>query len=204
MKINRQLHLVIEIDTDDGKRYVHADPLPEDVFNRYALPLAQVFETLYERGATLGAARIAKSQFVNTVLRDLPPIEGFVSEPEREKLEDKIKESLEKDFFSPLRGTAHLIASTKGLWETIQLDDAIKMGLLDGDDVSEVENALTFFTVLYRLHRKTERETELRRLSAMWGLRIEYLSCTEFRNSLPTSMQAENTGVKEIPLSIPA
>jgi hypothetical protein len=199
LKLNKQLSLVIECDGGDTPIYVHAEPIPRDVFDRFALTFAQTFEAIYMNGASLAGARIAKTFFVNAVVSRINDADN--SEAERKRA--LARDSLEAELFAPMRQFANVLSSKNGHWEHWQLDDAVHAGILDETDKSEVENILTFFTVLYHIHLKSERERELRLLLKVWNARIEYLRFTEFLNSLPTSTPGGNTGEKAKASSIP-
>ena len=79
-------------------------------------------------------------------------------------------------------------------WETIPFNVARQRNLLDGDTASEVENALVYFTCASSIHLKAELSVALEGLSTLWGAQTTSLNATEYMNSLPTSIEEENTG----------
>lgn len=193
MKIDRKLNLVIPIDREDGSRiYVHSSPISMAVFESYYLVMAKTFSSIYNEGLGVTAGPRIAALVLKRVADNMGIWEG----------ETGVRNGLVNE----MRRLTNVITPSDDGWQTIPFKEAIDRGLIDEDEVSEVENALTFFTVAYRLHRKVEREAILNGASRLWGGLIESLDSTEFMRSLPTSTPTAPTGANPTatPSSIPS
>jgi hypothetical protein len=77
---------------------------------------------------------------------------------------------------------------------------------LDQDDVEEVQNFICFFTGGSWVHglSKKDRVAFQLLMTKGFGVRITASPLTEFKISIPTLKQEENTGESETALSTPA
>jgi hypothetical protein len=96
-----------------------------------------------------------------------------------------------------IRRLTNVVAPGVNGWETIPFQEAVNKNAIDEDEVSEVENALCFFSCAYRMHRKTEREPILAGASQLWGGQLSSSDVTAFMRSLPTLTQVENIGASQ-------
>ncbi len=80
----------------------------------------------------------------------------------------------------------NVLALTDQGWRPVPWDAALKAGYMDEEDASVVDNALTFFSVAYRMHRKSERGGILSSAAEFWGGQTTSLDCTAFVASLTT------------------
>jgi len=193
MKIDRKLNLVIPIDREDGSRlYVHSSPISMAVFESYYLVMAKTFSSIYNEGLGVTAGPRIAALVLKRVADNMGVWEG----------ETGVRNGLVNE----MRRLTNVITPSENGWQTIPFKEAIDRGLIDEDEVSEVENALTFFTVAYRLHRKVEREAILNGASRLWGGQIESQDSTEFMRSLPTLTPTANIGANPMgnPSSIPS
>lgn len=182
MKINRRLNMVMPIDLDDGRTiYVHAMPVGVEVFEQFFMPISETFATIYGRG--LGA--IAGPRTAAMILKDFAKRAGI--------WEGDL--GVEIGFFNEMKRLTNVIVGG----ETIMLEEAVKRGLIDDEDRSEVENALVFFTVISLMQKRSEVPVILAIMSKLWDVRITSLNCTEYATFLKTSTPVANTGVKATP-----
>jgi len=174
--INKALNLVIELPRDNGtKIYVHSTPISALVFDAYFLVIAKTFDTIYSEGMSqLSGVRVA-ARLMRKIARDLNVLDG--------------PSGVENGLFGEMRRLSLVIAPTKegSGWQQITIPEAIKIGLLDDEDVAEVENCLAFFTVLSSMHLKKDRGPILGSALPLWGARLESLNATDFLRSLTTS-----------------
>ena len=183
MKIDKKLNLVIPLERDDDtKIYVHSSPISMAVFETYYLVMAKTFSSIYNEGLGVTAGPRIAALVLKRVSENMGIWEG----------ESGVRNGLVNE----MRRLTNVIAPGENGWQSIPLQEAINKNLIDEDELSEVENALTFFTVAYRLHRKAEREAILNGASRLWGGQIESLNSTEYMSSLQTSTTDVNFGTK--------
>lgn len=191
MKLDRKLNLVIPIERDDGTTLnVYAQPLSKDVFEKYALVMAKTFTRIYaEKIAYMGGPRVAL-MLLKEVAEGTRRMDGSTTWWEGP---DGVEAGLLGEMW---RTTTVLAPADGGGWEQIMYEVALKRDLLTEDDRSEVEGAITFFTVLSAMHRREERLVMLQAAAGMWRWQITSSTLPEFRNSLPTSTPGAGTGTK--------
>jgi hypothetical protein len=179
-RISKDLYLVVPVVGADGVTiYVHGTSISRAVFDTYYLVIARTFTVLYSQGlGELSGPRVA-AYVLRDVAKDLGILEG--------------QTGVERGLMAEIKRLANVIVpgSPDG---ALPLVDAISQGLLDEDDVSEVENALVYFTVASRMHKKTDREALLRGAATLWHAQISSLRCTEYSASLQTSTVTESSG----------
>jgi len=190
VKINRNLNLVMEVDNGDSKIFVHSMPISRQVFDTYYLPISKAFSAIYSQGLhTAAGPRVAKN-----LLRDAAKDVGIWEGPE----------GVENGLFNEIRRLTNVLVPISGKgWETMVLDQAIKNGLIDEDQLSEIENSVTFFIVASAMHMAKEREAILTGAGNIWGWQISSLNCTEFAKSLPILTEEESSGETVQASSIP-
>ena len=185
MKIDRKLNLVIPIDRDDGSRiYVHSTPISLAVFEAHYLVMAKTFAAIYNEGLGVTAGPRVAAMTMKKIAENLGVWAG--------------EGGVESSLVNEMKRLTNVLAPGANGWETLPYGEAVKRGIIDEDEASEVENALAFFTIAYRLHRKTEREAILNGASRLWGGEISSLGFTEFKASLPTSTPTVNTGASQM------
>lgn len=210
MRIDRKLNLVIPLyDAEvvrmdektgkpligaDGKAvtflpvrmHVHSTPISREVFEANFLLISKTFAAIYNGGLgfTVGP-RVAALQLAKTAADSGEPESALA-------------------LMNEVRRLSNVIAPGPQGWTAVPLQTVLDEKLIDGDERSEVENAIVFFTVASAVHRKTEIASVLEGACQLWGGRTESLNSTEFAASLPTSMPAATTGETAKPSSIPS
>ena len=177
MKLNQSLNLVIPIEQDGGTIYVHATPPSAEVFDRYFLPISKTFAEIYNSGLGITAGPRVAAKYLRKISMEMGVWEGT--------------NGVEAGLVNEIRRLANVIGIDG---QIIPLQDIINKKELDKDNLDEVENALSFFSVASVMHLKKERGPVLNGAAALWGAQITSLDCTAFRDSLRTLTGAENTG----------
>jgi hypothetical protein len=180
VRINKQLHLVIPVERDEGGTlYAHSAPVSSDLFDAYWEPVGKAFSAIYSGGfGTIGGPRIA-AKMLEKIAKEMGKWDGDAG----------VKQGLVAEAH---RLTNVLVPGPKG-WQTVPFDEARKT-VLDRDEVSEIEGAIAFFTVAWLTHRKAEVADVMGGAAAIWGARTVSLDCTAFKDSLPTSSAGANSG----------
>jgi hypothetical protein len=184
MQIDRNtLNFVMPIERENGMTvHVYATPISRAVFERYYMVMAKTFNTIYSGGlGIMSGPRVAAMILKDTAI-DLGVWEG--------------SEGVERGLIMEIRRLTNVFVPTPNGWETIPIHEAIAKGHLDEDDMSEVENALAFFTVASHMHRKTDRKGILDGASKLWGARLESLSSSEYCASLSKSTTGGTSAAK--------
>lgn len=179
--INKKLNLVLPVETDTGKIWVHSVPISKEVFESNYLLLTKTLANMYANG--IGPA--------------------FGPRIARLALKDVAKEmNDEEDISVPLVNEIHrltnfLMPSTNGAgWQTIPFPEVVQKKLVDDVILSEVENAVIYFIVASAVHLKSELQMALQGLKTNWKAQFISSTVTEYGNSLTTSTPQETTGEK--------
>jgi len=185
MKIDRNLKLVMPIE----RGWVHSMPISRHVFEKYFLPISKAFTRIYAAGlGSMTGPRVA-AMMLRKVAEEDGVWEG--------------QDGVENGLMNEIRRLSNVVMTGEKGWETIPYYDALRQKLLDEDEVSEVENALVFFTLASAMHRKNELAAILTSATRFWGGATSSLTLMAFVESLPTSTPEENTGEKATLSSIP-
>ena len=185
MKINEKMHLVMPIYDDDDSvcAYVHSAPISREVFEAHFLLMSKTFAAIHGEG--LGD--IAGPRVASLVMKRIAARSG-----EAESATSLMNE---------VRRLTNVETRTKGGWETIPFQEASDKQTISADDLSEVENALVFFTVILAMHRKQVAAELLPGAAKLWGAQISSLDSSAFHASLKISTVTANTGAKPEPVS---
>jgi hypothetical protein len=178
-KINKQLALVLPLDVGDRVHYVYSQPLPPEVFKRYWLIFSKTFATIYNENLTM----MAGPRIAAMAMREFATTHG-------------LQDEVELGVFGELKRLSYVIHPVEGKgWQQLMLDDALKANLLSAEDMDEVENILTFFTVTWSMHRGGTREAMIGGAARLWDAQTTLSTCSEFVASLPKLTTAVNSGV---------
>ena len=191
IKIDRRLNLVMPLTrSDDTEIFIHSTPISREVFEQHFLIISKTFAAIYSEGLSY----VAGPRIANMVLKKLAVDSGTWDGVAG------VRNTLYNEIH---RLTNVVLPISTGGWSTVPLYDAIRQELLDADDVSEVENALAFFTCASSMHTRAQLPAILRS-TELWGMQTTSLNVTEYANSLPTSIQHESSGETAAGLSVPS
>lgn len=191
MQISKSLNLIIPVELETGTIYVHSMPISTAAFEANWLVISRTFSAItgYGLGAVAGprVSALLLKQIAESmgVWEDTPAEPGKPSKP-------GIANGLMKEIF---RLTNVLMPGLDG-WDTIPFEDAVRRGMIDSEDASEVENALVFFTVSWSMQRRNIRVEYVTGAAQLWGGLTSSLNVTEYGNSLLTSTATGNSGEK--------
>jgi hypothetical protein len=184
VKIDNKLNLIIPVYDEDMKTivaYVHSTPIDAGVWDKYWEPMSIAFTRIMAGGhGAVGGPRIA-DKMLRKVAQELGVWEGIGG------VENGLIEEIK-------RRTLVLAPRESGGWEQLPFHEACKT-ILCQEDGEEIQGALVFFTLVSWGNRRGARKQMLEIAMELWGARVESLSYTEFRDSLPTLIVTANTGV---------
>lgn len=178
--INKKLNLVLPVDTDSGRIWVHSVPISKEIFDSNYLLLTKTLAFLYANG--VGPAfgpRIAKMALID-VAKEMDD-------------ETDISSNLLNEIY---RITNVLMPTPNGPWQTVPLYEVKTKKLVDEQLIAEVENAIVYFTVASAVHLRSELQIALQGLKTNWNAETTSLNVTEYGNSLTTSTQTGTIGEK--------
>jgi hypothetical protein len=193
MRVDRKLNLVLTVDRDEGVAYVHSTPISRDVFETYFEPISVAYAEMVEKGGEWMAR-----QGPRTALLMLKKV------AKRDNCWEGTG-GVENGLMNEIMRLANIVVPVeRGGWDTVPLADAKRLGLLTDDDMSEVMNAIVFFTVCLSSMRRADAEILLTMTAGLFGAQITSSNVTEWAVSLETSTMEESIGAREIRSSMPS
>ena len=193
MRINRQLNLVQDFETDKGTLYLHSMPLSAEVWRNYFLVLTKTYSQLFAQGIhTIAGPAIARLM-LEQIARADGVWEGVAG--------------VQQGLLPEIRRLSNVLAPTGAGWDMVPYEVALQQGLIDTETAEEMEGALVFFicasAVLRGPKAREKLEILLGMIERLWGAQNTLLDVTAFRASLPTSTPAETIGAKMPVSSVP-
>jgi hypothetical protein len=183
--INKKLNLVVPVETENGKIWVHSVPISREIFESNYLLITKVLSNLYANG--IGPAMAPRIALL--ILKDTA----------KEMNDQKdISYDLMQEIY---RLTNFLMPDPTGVggWRTIPFIEVKRQKLVDETSISEVENAIVYFIVASAIHLKGELPMAYSGLERIWNAQTTSLNVTEYGRSLTTSTPGVNTGEKLAP-----
>jgi hypothetical protein len=179
--LSKKLNLVLSVDTEKGKVYIHSIPIGRGVFEDNFLVLSRAFTQIY----TNGLGPVAGPRVAKLLLKQEAEVLGVWAQTQQSLLGEIYR-------------LTSVFAPGPSGWEQMPYDVARKRGLLNDDQASEAENAIVYFTCASSIHMRAELMVALDGLKTLWDAQITSSPPTEFLRSLPTLTPAENTGEKPV------
>jgi hypothetical protein len=136
IKVNERLCLIVPVYRDTGSDpvgYVHSTPLSRAAFDAHYRLIAATFASLQQQGIVEYAGPSIAASELRKIAAD--------------RKDDAGAQALLNEIY---RLSVYVFQGVNG-WEQMPFSQAAmpQVGLLDEDDVAEVTNGLTFFTVAY-------------------------------------------------------
>ncbi|WP_455387444.1 hypothetical protein [Petrachloros mirabilis] len=178
MKLNEALNLVLPV----GDKSAYHTPISREVFEANYRILAATKAAISSHGVYYqmdSGPRIAALALKDEAKKD--------AEDRGDEVDASIALLAEIK-----RLTVILCPSVKG-WDMLPVDAAIAGGHIDADDWREAESSLVFFTCLWSLASKANREKVAQATSSLLMASITSLSALEYSNSLLTSTQDQDS-----------
>lgn len=191
MKIDRKLNLVLKVEREDGSElHVHSTPIPHHVFERYFFVMSQAFNAIF----TGGIGSVTGPRVAAMMLKRQAEQNGEWEGPE----------GVERGLLGEIRRLTNVaVPNPGGGWDMLPLDLVLSQKMIDEEDLSEVMNAIVFFTLVSSINRAKSRSSMLDSVSSYWGGLIVSSDATEYIRSLPISTPAVSSGEKATVSSIP-
>jgi hypothetical protein len=179
LTINKKLNLVIPIDTENGKIWVHSVPIAKEVFESNYLVLTKTLSNLYANG-------IGPSFSPRIALYCLKDTAKEIDETN----------DVSSNLLNEIYRLTNVLMPSNGQWQTIPFVEVKNKKLIDEQYLSEVENAIVYFIVASAVHLKSELQMAFLGLKNSWSAQTTLLTVTEFGNYLLTLTKDESSGEK--------
>lgn len=197
MKIDKNLNLVVPVESEHGDIFFHHTPILRETFQRYHFVLAATFTRLLEAGMQMTGAAIA-AMTLEEVSREM-----MRWEPEEKNKQADAGVFVKSGFMDEIeRLTTVLILGEKG-WEPVPVNVAINRDLIDDMDWQEAKQRIVFFTLICGMTRKAVKEDLLTILNESWQTQTTSSTCSEFAASLPTSTETGTSSAAGKVSSVP-
>ena len=191
MKIDQRLNIVIPVEVDQSTFYVYSSPIAREVFEEYFDVISKTFARIFGDG--LGV--IAGPRVAGLTLKKVAQEKGVWEGPT----------GVQAGLVSEIRRITQVMVPASGGWSNILLQEAVDQSIISQDDLSEVENALTFFIVSSAMLRKSDLRGVLNGAAKLCDAQITSQTSTEYVSSLQTSTEDASTGTKaEVASSVPS
>lgn len=181
--INKKLNLVLPVEIESGKIWIHSTPLSREVFESNWALLTRTLSNLYGNG--IGPAMA-------------PRVAALCLRETAKEMDETV--DLSSNIFNEIyRLTNVLMPSSNGAGYESQLLYQVKQKkLIDEETLAEVENALVYFIVASAVHLKSELPMVHQGLKQIWKAETTSFGITEYGNSLKMLIEPENIGEKPI------
>ncbi|HGH3388987.1 TPA: hypothetical protein ACJIKV_003647 [Citrobacter freundii] len=178
MKISRNLNLIIPVQTEKGKAWIHATPISKEVFKEHFFILSKTFSAIFSEGLGVVAGPRIACLMLERISSDMNIWEG----------EKGVRNTLVNEIIR----LANLVYPAEGRgYDTIPLDMALERGIVEFD---EVAGELVFFTCVSSINTPEQTEQMMLAVSGMWNSHTTFLNLTDWIASLPTSKPAASSG----------
>ncbi|MEB0968332.1 hypothetical protein VC899_24620 [Citrobacter braakii] len=178
MKISRNLNLIIPVQTEKGKAWIHATPISKEVFKEHFFILSKTFSAIFSEGLGVVAGPRIAFLMLERISRDSNAWEG-----------DK---GVRNTLVNEIVRLANLVYPVEGKgYETIPLDIALERGIVELD---EVAGELVFFTCVSSINSPNQAKGTMDVVNGIWGTQCSSLSLTDWIASLPTLKPAASSG----------
>lgn len=186
VKINRKLHLVVPIEQGPRTVYIHSTPIDAEVMDVFFLPISKTFAAIYGEGLGIVSGPKVAAHILKAVSQRLEMWES----------DDPTAVTVKSGVLGEIRRLTNVMAPGADGWQMLTLDDAQRQGVIDAEDAAEVENIITFFTVIWLMQKRSLREQVMEGAAGLWEGQLTPSNATEYRNSLATSTPAGSSGGK--------
>lgn len=180
MKLDKKLNLVIPVETAESEIFVHSTLISRDIFEKYAFILSKTLSVLYEEGLTVFAGPRIAAMMLKKLAVEAAVWEG--------------PDGVENGLMNEIRRLTNVVMPSEEGWKTTPYYEAVKGNLVDQEARDEIEGNIVFFTCVSVMHRRKEVPGLLAGMNEVWDTQNTSLNCTEWANSLPTSIEEESSG----------
>ncbi len=189
LKIDKRLNIVLEVPRENRPSiFIHSVPIGTNVYEANYRLITKTAVAMYGDGLAPGACSRICALALRSTAQEMDAGGGDTYRSGAESLLQEI-----------WRLTNVLMPGPRG-WETVPFHEVIHNNTLEEEQIKEVQNILSFFTVASWFHRESERK-DIYEILKKFGAQIVSSNVTEFSSSLPTSTAPGTTGVTGAPMA---
>jgi hypothetical protein len=177
MKLDDRLNLVIPMELNGSKIHVHSVPISLDVFEQFF----DVLATAYNEVIKLGLNSPVSLRTARLWLRKTALNMGRAEE-------------VQGGLINEIHRLTNVLVLGKQGWETVPFQQMIQGERFATEEVSEIENALIFFTFVSHLTERASRTGAQKGSAGVFGGVATSLNCTGYAASLPTLTAPVSSG----------
>lgn len=185
MKISRNMHLIIPVETELGTAYTHSAPISKEVYREHFFVLSKTFSAIFSEGlGVVAGPRVAYLMLEHICKKD-EIWEGATG----------VRNTLVTEIIR----LSNLVYPVEGKgWDTKPLEVALEREIVELD---EVIGELVFFTCVSSINKPAQAQGLMKEVNGMWNSQTSSLSLTDWMRSLPTLKPAASSGETESTLS---
>lgn len=185
MKISRNMHLIIPVDTEMGTAYIHSAPISKEVYREHFFILSKTFSAIFSEGLGVVAGPRVAYLMLEHICKKGEIWEGTTG----------VRNTLVNEIIR----LSNLVYPVEGKgWDTKPLEVALDREIVELD---EVIGELVFFTCVSSINKPAQAQGLMKEVNGMWNSQTTSLSLTDWMRSLPTSKPADSSGETESTLS---
>lgn len=178
MKIARNMHLTLPVETETGTAFIHSTPISKEVYREHFLILSKTYAGIFSAGLSIVAGPRIAYLMLEKIAKD-------------EKVWDTA-DGVRNTLVGEIIRLSNLVYPVEGKgWDTKPLDVAIEQGIVDED---EVLSELVFFTCVSTINKPAMALGMMERVNGLWSSAITSLGLMEWIASLATLKPEDNSG----------
>lgn len=197
-QIDKRLNIVLTVEDPSGKvlAHIHSTPISREIYEANFLLLFKTVQGLYAEGLSYVACCRIGMLMLRKVAADMDKALPKGAPPVH-------LPSVEANFLPEVWRLTNVRMPGDAGWQTFPMQHVIDKGLLDADDIAEVQNYLVFFTAACWVHpradlsRQDEDQPGLYQIWRASGAQLTSQKFTDWVASSPTSKPPENTGANQ-------
>ena len=190
-RLDRFLNITLPVDdTSLGTVWVFSTPISYPTFERYHREMARAWSMVAGMGGMASGPRIAAMELKRTA-QDM----GTWDDPP-----DAPGTGVERGLVAEIRRLTNVVCPMEGGgWEPVPLMDAYAQGILDDDDLRDVEGVVAFFILASAMQRHKQLVMTLSAMAVFVGAQTTSLGCSEWIASELSSNGTGTSGPSPMP-----
>ncbi|HDT2078336.1 TPA: hypothetical protein RCG84_004588 [Enterobacter roggenkampii] len=178
MKISRNMHLIIPVETEMGNAYIHAAPISKEVYREHFFVLSKTFSAIFSEGLGVVAGPRVAYLMLESICKKDEIWEGATG----------VRNTLVNEIIR----LSNLVYPVEGKgWDTKPLEVALEREIVDLD---EVIGELVFFTCVSSINKPAQAKGLMEQVNGMWNSQTSFSNVTDWMRSLLTLKPADSSG----------
>lgn len=178
MKISRNMHLIIPVETEMGNAYIHAAPISKEVYREHFFILGKTFSAIFSEGLGVVAGPRVAYLMLESICKKEEVWDG----------ENGVRNTLVNEIIR----LSNLVYPVEGKgWDTKPLEVALQREIVELD---EVIGELVFFTCVSSINKPVQALGLMNEVNGMWNSQTSFSNITDWMRSLPILKPAGSSG----------